>query len=253
MKHSMRAFALRARLALLLLVCSAVLACSFASEVADGQAPRGVGYTELKFVDHQRPRILETTLWYPAEENSDPTEEVYPSFFLGYAKRDAAVLPGSERRPLILISHGDRGTSTNLAWLAERLADQGYLVAGVDHWLNTTRNNEPEETLRIWNRPADISFVLDQLLADPIWGKRIESESRAIHPGGTPPSHWQARSLIPRRWRRTASPNAPGRIVDWQKMPILPRWTIPGHPIPIATSELARLSRWRPRSVPESR
>ncbi len=172
----MRAPALRARWALSSLVCSTVLACSFVSEVAEGQAPRGVGYTELEFVDRQRSRTLETTLWYPAEENSDPTNEVYPSLFLGYAKRDAAVLAGSERRQLILLSHGDRGTSTNLAWLAERLAAHGYLVAGVDHWLNTTRNNEPEETLRMWNRPADISFVLDQLLADPIWGKRIDSD-----------------------------------------------------------------------------
>ena len=176
LQHSTRGPGLHARTALLSLVCSTVLGCSFISEVVDGEAPRGVGYTELEFVDRERSRPLETTLWYPAEDNSDPVTVVYPSFFLGYAKRDADVLPGSGRRPLILLSHGDRGTSTNLAWLAERLAAHGYLVAGVDHWLNTTRNNEPEETLRMWNRPADISFVLDQLLADPIWGKRIDSD-----------------------------------------------------------------------------
>ena len=63
----------------------------------------------------------------------------------------------------------------NLAWLAERLAENGYLVAGIDHWLNTTLNNEPEETLRLWNRPADLSFVLTQFLTDPSWGQEIDS------------------------------------------------------------------------------
>ena len=79
------------------------------------------------------------------------------------------------RRPLILLSHGDRGTSTNLAWLAERLVENSYLVAGIDHWLNTTLNNDPEETLWLWNRPADLSFVLTRLLTDPSWGQRIDS------------------------------------------------------------------------------
>ena len=39
----------------------------------------------------------------------------------------------------------------------------------------TLLNNEPEETLRLWNRPADLSFVLTRLLADPFWGQRIDA------------------------------------------------------------------------------
>ena len=149
-----------------------LLACSPSSPSPLG--PEGVGYTELEFVDSERSRILETTLWYPAAETSPPAERVYPSGFLGYAEPDAEVLVAAGPRPIVLLSHGDRGQSTNLAWLAERLAEQGYLVAGVDHWLNTTLNNEPEETLRLWNRPLDIRFVLTRLLADPAWGPRID-------------------------------------------------------------------------------
>lgn len=126
-------------------------------------------------MDSERSRTLETTLWYPTPDNPNPTEQAYPSGFLGHAKKDARPFDAPERLPLILLSHGDRGMSTNLAWLAERLAENGYLVAGVDHWLNTTLNNEPEETVRLWNRPADLSFVLTRLLADPSWGQRIDA------------------------------------------------------------------------------
>jgi len=153
----------------------AFLACSPSPGPRDASAPSGVGYTELEFVDSERSRTLETTLWYPTPDNPNPTEQTYRSGFLGHAMKDAQPFDVPVRRPLILLSHGDRGMSTNLAWLAERFAENGYLVAGIDHWLNTTRNNEPEETLRLWNRPADLSFVLTRLLADPSWGERIDS------------------------------------------------------------------------------
>jgi predicted dienelactone hydrolase len=149
-----------------------LLACSPSPPSPLGSV--GVGYTALEFVDPQRSRILETTLWYPASQTSAPVERVYPSGFRGYAEPDAEVLVAAGPRPMVLLSHGDRGQSTNLAWLAEALAEQGYWVAGVDHWLNTTLNNEPKETLRLWNRPLDIRFVLTRLLADPVWGPRID-------------------------------------------------------------------------------
>ena len=125
-------------------------------------------------MDDDRSRALETTLWYPTADKLDPTEQIYPSGFLGYATRDAKPLKPRERLPLILLSHGDKGQSENLAWLAERLAENGYLVAGINHWRNTTLNNEPEETVRLWHRPQDLSFVLTELIADPSWGQRID-------------------------------------------------------------------------------
>ena len=148
--------------------------CSPSPELRDGDAPRGVGYTQIDFMDGDRSRALETTPWYPTADKLDPTEQIYPSGFLGYATRDAKPLKPQERLPLILLSHGDKGQSENLAWLAERLAENGYLVAGINHWLNTTLNHEPEETVRLWHRPQDLSFVLTELLADPSWGQRID-------------------------------------------------------------------------------
>jgi len=116
----------------------AFLGCSPSPAQRDASAPRGVGYAEVEFVDSERSRTLETTLWYPTPDNPNPTEQAYPSGFLGHAGKDARPFDASGKLPLILLSHGDRGTSTNLAWLAERLAENGYLVAGIDHWLNTT-------------------------------------------------------------------------------------------------------------------
>ncbi len=153
----------------------ALLSCSLAPGPRDASPPSDVGYTELEFVDTERSRTLDTTLWYPTPDNPNPTEQAYPSGFLGHAMKDAQPFDVPVKLPLILLSHGDRGMSTNLAWLAERFAENGYLVAGIDHWLNTSLNNEPEETFRLWNRPADLSFVLTRLLADPSWGQRIDA------------------------------------------------------------------------------
>jgi predicted dienelactone hydrolase len=65
-----------------------------------------------------------------------------------------------------MVSHGTGGAADDLGWLAEALRDAGFLVAGVDHHGNTSA--EPyraEGFARMWERPRDVSLVIDWLVA----------------------------------------------------------------------------------------
>ncbi|MDE0573446.1 prolyl oligopeptidase family serine peptidase [Demequina sp. B12] len=68
--------------------------------------------------------------------------------------------PGS--RPLTVLSHGTGGQALDLAWVAEALAARGHVVVGIDHHGNTSTGPYlPEGFAFVWERPRDVSFVLD--------------------------------------------------------------------------------------------
>lgn len=87
--------------------------------------------------------------------------------------------PASERKleGLILVSHGTGGTELNHHNIATRLARAGYLVAAVrhagDHWQDRSLIGSGRY---FSERPAQISRVLDALLASAEWGARIPAE-----------------------------------------------------------------------------
>lgn len=68
--------------------------------------------------------------------------------------------------PTVVISHGTGGATKDLAWLAEPLRVAGFLVAGVDHHGNSYQDEYlPEGFGRMWERPLDVSLLLDRLIA----------------------------------------------------------------------------------------
>ena len=72
-------------------------------------------------------RPLLTMIWYPAEAKAEEREITIgapdkPLFLSGRAARDAKVLPGKRRYPLIILSHGTGGAALQLMWLGEYLA-----------------------------------------------------------------------------------------------------------------------------------
>jgi predicted dienelactone hydrolase len=79
--------------------------------------------------------------------------------------------------PLVVLSHGTGGAAMGLAWLGETLAANGYIVAAVNHHGNTGAEPTPplQGTLVWWDRPQDLSVLIDRLLADPQWGTRIDT------------------------------------------------------------------------------
>ena len=148
--------------------------CAGSDTPFDGLRHNKVGFRQLQLLDAKRDRPLNVNLWYPADAGATEAAAPYRFFVAGRVADGAPFPVGSKRYPLILVSHGDKGNNYNQAWIAEVLAANGYIVAAVDHWLNTSQSNEPEQTMRMWQRPEDMSFVLDRLLADPDWRAHID-------------------------------------------------------------------------------
>ncbi|HUS25678.1 MAG TPA: hypothetical protein VM369_12100 [Candidatus Binatia bacterium] len=135
-----------------------------------------VGYTAFALIDAARQRPLPTTIWYPAADGTANAPMSYHRVFRGTAAENAPWRDAAARRPLVLLSHGDKGSNADQCWLAEALARHGYVVAAVSHWKNTWEGYDRVETVRVWERPLDVSALLDALLADPVWGPRIDRD-----------------------------------------------------------------------------
>lgn len=135
--------------------------------------PQKCGITTLRFYDEQRQRPLITEVWYPVDD-AIPSKQVAGMWIRCPEARDALIKDLSSKYPLIIMSHGNGGDRLNAAWLAEILAANGYIVAAMDHHGNTWNNKIPENFLKIWERPLDVSFVIDQLLENSPFRDNID-------------------------------------------------------------------------------
>lgn len=118
----------------------------------------------MRFHDESRERPLVTEIWYPVDENT-PAAQPQGLWLRCAEARDAPIKKNRAKYPLIVMSHGNGGDRLNNAWIAEILAANGYIVASMDHHGNTWNNKIAESFLKIWERPQDVSFIVDQLLA----------------------------------------------------------------------------------------
>lgn len=126
-----------------------------------------------------RTHVLRTMIWYPAAAGAREEPQwfgppVFPFFGAAPAARGAAPAPGA-RRPLILLSHGNGGTSSELAWLGTALAAHGFVVAAVDHPANNASEDYTLEGMSLWwLRAVDLGAVIDAMLADRTFGGLID-------------------------------------------------------------------------------
>lgn len=117
--------------------------------------------------DGRAPRPLDVTVWYPAARGSREEPWGVGVFQFGNSARDA-VFGDSLRHPLVVLSHGTGGSVAQLAWLAESLVGQGFIVAGVNHHGNTGAEDRPRPGGFVlpWERARDLSVLIDRLTAD---------------------------------------------------------------------------------------
>ena len=138
----------------LLFFCSSAIASS-------------VGFTQVTLTDNPN-RRLNTAIWYPTRDTSYTTLiGDNPAFIGTQVIKDAKIQSGTF--PVILLSHGYRGNWRNQNWLATKLASQGYIVAAVDHPGTTSFDQSPKQAAKWWERPQDVSRVLDYLLSEAPW------------------------------------------------------------------------------------
>ncbi|MFB7514666.1 alpha/beta hydrolase family protein [Streptomyces sp. NPDC056144] len=76
-------------------------------------------------------------------------------------------MSGDPAPPVVLVSHGSGGAARQMAWLAEPLAEAGFLAVAVDHHGNNFVDGYlPQGFTYLWERPRDLRFALDVLAAE---------------------------------------------------------------------------------------
>jgi predicted dienelactone hydrolase len=170
-----------------------ILCLLIGAQIARAQ-PAKVGTTTRDFADSSRsnwlgtgPRPLRTVVWYPAGNGGEAEQVDDPQQFAAPVAvyRDAAVA-GKRTYPLIMISHGAQGNPVQMRWLGYYLAARGFIVVAVAH--NGTnpeerRATENDRTLSdfcMWERPRDISVVLDKMLVDKEFKTRLDTSRIAV-------------------------------------------------------------------------
>jgi predicted dienelactone hydrolase len=127
--------------------------------------PQKTGIATFHYFDQTRGRPIITEVWYPVDP--DIPAQAPSGFWLRCDEaRDAPLSSKKEKYPLIILSHGSGGDRYTISWLAEVLAANGYIVAAMDHYGNTWNNKIPELYATPWERPKDVTFVLDQFLTN---------------------------------------------------------------------------------------
>jgi predicted dienelactone hydrolase len=152
-----------------------IAALMFATAFTAAAEAGDVGFKTMRAAAAHRPSGIETMVWYPAGPGGVEDKIGDNPLFVGVpAMRDAAIPDG--RFPLVVISHGSGGNAANLAWLADALAQAGFVVAIPNHPGTTSGDSHPDQTVQIWNRPADLSAVLTAVLDGPDWKGRIDKK-----------------------------------------------------------------------------
>lgn len=156
-------------------LCQPVLVLSLAL-VAPGAAWSQVGLRQLSVPGGgDEPAATPVALYYPSAARSQATA-VGPFVVQGAWQAEPAALKG-----LLLLSHGTGGSERGHSRLAESLAAQGYLVAALrhpgDNWSDSSLRDGPAAGEYFHRRPRQVSRVLDALLADPDWQRRLPRDA----------------------------------------------------------------------------
>lgn len=142
-------------------------------------AETSIGWTTISIPSPQRGKPLSVDVWYPSDAKAPQTLVGDNRIFTGApAKPDAAINPG--KYPLILLSHGSGSRAQGMTWIAARLAEKGFIVAGPDHPGTTSGDSTPIATPRIWERTQDLSNIITWMTGDAKWAPSIQASKIGV-------------------------------------------------------------------------
>jgi predicted dienelactone hydrolase len=156
-----------------LLASAALAAAAWALSATPAAAQVGLQRAEwtVPAGEAAAPQALQALLWYPSPAVATPQR---------FGPYQVAVAPGAPAtpgaHPLVLLSHGTGGHEMGHAWLARRLAEQGFVVLSLrhpgDHFQDRSGVARPDY---LAERPRQLSRALDALLADPQWAPLVDA------------------------------------------------------------------------------
>ena len=131
-----------------------------------------VGLARFEFHSAGNDTPIDAYVFYPAAE---PTSSTPIGIYEVAARADATALEG--KKPLVVISHGQGGSPLGHHDLATFLASHGYIVASLEHPKDNVRDDSGVGTVDVLlGRPAQLSALLDALVADRRWARLIDFE-----------------------------------------------------------------------------
>ena len=152
------------------------LATFVIAHAANADSPDTIGVRRLSVLAPERGVRLNVSVWYPAGAGGTAVTVGDNAVFQGTpARQDAPVADGSF--PLVLLSHGGlRSAPDSGAWIASRLAAQGFVVAAPHppRLEGASARDAPKE---LWLRPADLSATLTAVASDPTLRSRLDAEA----------------------------------------------------------------------------
>jgi predicted dienelactone hydrolase len=114
---------------------------------------------QVPFVEENRE--VRVSIWYPADSGSGDETKYQGVFNAPDVWENADALPGPY--PVLLYSHGHQGYAEASGMLMAHFASHGWLVAAPDHTNNTTWDGPDRTTEIFYERPLDISRIIDHL------------------------------------------------------------------------------------------
>ncbi len=129
-------------------------------------ASYSLGVRTIEYLDTARNRPVVVEVWYPTSIQEPIDQPVDNIWVHPKEVRNAPLAKTKSKYPLLVMSHGHRGGRREASWLAEAMVQAGYIVAAVDHYGDMRFHFDLLASIRFWDRPLDISFLLDQFEKD---------------------------------------------------------------------------------------
>lgn len=142
------------------------LSCTLAAP-----ARAGAGFADITLANPIEGGPMPAIVFYPADTPDEATTAVGP--YRLAAQRGAP--PAALRRPLVVVSHGSGGTRLGHHDSLAALARAGFVAAAVEHPRDNYRDGSGLGTDRqLYGRAADITALIDGILADPRLGPLVD-------------------------------------------------------------------------------
>ena len=118
-------------------------------------------------VGHLQGRLVPIRVYFPTKkgehkaykkqlEHRSPKNDWKPLEAMVFSKQsDLSNLDSSEKRPLVILNHGDTVAMTDYSYIAEDLASHGYIVIAIQHQLQSEQKEPPYLKERSINRYAN--------------------------------------------------------------------------------------------------
>jgi predicted dienelactone hydrolase len=157
------------------LFVSPILAAPSLSETT--VAKRSVGTRQIEFQISGTTRLVVAEIYYPIDGYKAARVINHGIWNRRSYTKDAPLAHQEQLYPLVIFSHGWQGDRFHHTWLAEALVDAGYIMAMIDHAHNNSYEHSDEFVYTsLWQRPRDLTALLDHLLKDPLWSKSIDKD-----------------------------------------------------------------------------